>query len=378
MNKEARAGVVFADSLSAVEVDEWNALAGSQPFLRHEFLQALEATGCVGGTTGWLPMHALLFDDGRLRAAMPLYLKHHSRGEYVFDHAWAEAYGRQGRRYYPKLVTAVPFTPVTGARVLGGTQAERARLLAAVIDQARALGVSSWHCLFPTGEESQWLTGHGLLLRRSVQFHWHNAGYASFEDFLGALTRDKRKNIRQERRRLGAAGIRFERRVGQAISDDDWAFFDRCYRNTYREHGSQPYLNPAFFRRLAAHMADRCLLVLAFEGEVPIAAALNLFDDEALYGRYWGAVRFLSGLHFETCYHQAIEFCIERGLARFEGGAQGEHKLARGLLPVTTCSAHWIADVDFCRAVERFLEQEARAVAAYVGELGAHEPFRAR
>lgn len=374
MDKEVEIETV--DSLAAVAVEEWNALAGGQPFVRHEFLHALETSGCVGGATGWLPMHLLLRVRGRLAAALPLYLKHHSRGEYVFDRAWAEAHLRLGLRYYPKLVSAVPFTPVTGPRLLGGTPAEQARLLSAALDLARGLGLSSLHILFPGEPEARMLAQHGLLLRRGVQFHWHNAGYGSFEEFLAALNREKRKKIRQERRRLMEAGVSFERRAGGAISAADWAFFERCYRATYQAHGMAPYLNLAFFEALGRKLGEHCLLVLARQDGDPIAAALFLFDHEALYGRYWGTLRFVPGLHFETCCQQGIEFAIERGLARFEGGAQGEHKLARGLLPATTWSAHWLADTRLSRAVERFLEQEAEGVAGYVDELNEHSPFR--
>lgn len=351
-------------------------LAGSQPFVRHEFLHALERTGCVGGRSGWLPQHLLLRRDGQLRAALPLYIKHHSYGEYVFDWAWADAYARHGLRYYPKLLTAIPFTPVTGARLLGGTAGERGQLIAAAIELAKGLGASSWHCLFPQEVETREIASHGLLLRTGVQFHWNNSAYASFDDFLASMSHDKRKKIKQERRRVRDAGVVFEQRVGAEITEADWAFFERCYRGTYQAHHSTPYLNLEFFLELGRLLGEHVLLVIGrCEGE-PIAAALNIFDGTAMYGRYWGATEFVSGLHFETCYYQAIDFCIARGLSRFEGGAQGEHKLARGLLPVRTYSAHWLGHPEFSQAVERFLEQETRGVAGYIDELSESNPFK--
>ena len=364
-----------------VSSEEWNALAGEQPFVRHEFLHALETTGCVGGRSGWLPQHVLLRRGGLLQAALPLYIKHHSYGEYVFDWAWADAYARHGLRYYPKLVSAVPFTPVSGARFLGASAEHRAQLAAAALDLAQGLGASSWLCLFPTETEARDLAAHGLLLRHGVQFHWHNPGYGSFDDFLATMSHDKRKKIKQERRRVREAGVVFEQRVGSDIREADWEFFDRCYQNTYQAHHSTPYLNLAFFKELGRLLGDNCLLVTASRAGKPVAAALNLFDGQAMYGRYWGsdfgAGEFVSGLHFETCYYQAIEFCIVRGLARFEGGAQGEHKLARGLLPVKTYSLHWLAHPEFAQAVERFLAQEARGIAGYIDELRESSPFRA-
>ncbi|MEO1766817.1 GNAT family N-acetyltransferase [Thiobacter aerophilum] len=378
MNKEAdlapaRLEVVHA--LAEVEAAQWDELAGGQPFVRHAFLQALETTGCVSEARGWLPWHLILRKADKRCAALPLYLKHHSRGEFVFDSSWAEAYVRRGGRYYPKLLTAVPFTPVTGRRLLGAPE-DRQALIEAALNLVRELGVSSWHCLFPTEGEAHALARAGLLLRRGVQFHWHNAGYGSFEDFLAELARNPRKKIRQERRRVREAGVDFQWRSGAEITEADWRFFERCYRNTYREHGSMPYLNLDFFLELGRRLGDHCLLIIAHQHGVPIASALNLFDDQALYGRYWGSLRFVSGLHFETCYYQGIEFCIARGLSRFEGGAQGEHKLARGLVPVTTWSAHWIADAGLREAVARFLAQETEVLADYVATLNEHTPLR--
>ncbi len=373
MRTEARVEIV--SSLACVEAEDWNRLAGSQPFLRHAYLYGLEQAGCVGGASGWAPCHVLLYRSGELIGALPLYLKHHSYGEYVFDWAWAEAYGRHGLAYYPKLLTAVPFTPVQGRRLLA--QGEDRLLL---IDAARALardhGCSSWHCLFPTAEETTFLAQQGLLLRHGVQFHWRNAGYADFDAFLATLSHDKRKKIKQERRRVREAGVRFEHRVGSAITDADWGFFESCYRATYAAHHAAPYLNLAFFRHLGATLGEHCLMVLGERNGAPLCAALNLFDATHLYGRYWGARAFVPGLHFETCYYQAIEFAIARGLEVFEGGAQGEHKLARGLMPVTTTSAHWLAHPEFARALAQYLERESAGVAHYLGELSESSPFK--
>jgi predicted N-acyltransferase len=368
--------VAIVESLAEVPAPQWDRLAGDDPFLSHAFLSALEESGCATGATGWAPRHLLLRSGGELAGAMPLYLKTHSYGEYVFDWAWADAYFRHGAAYYPKLVCAVPFTPVSGRRLLAASAAGRARLLRAALELARGLGVSSLHCLFPTASETAELREHGLLVRRGVQFHWENRGYGSFEDFLGRMSHDKRKKIRQERRRVREAGIVFERLEGEAATEADWAFFHRCYRNTYRDHGSTPYLNLDFFLRLGRTLPHAVLLVLARRGGAAIASALFLRNERRLFGRYWGAIEFHPCLHFETCYYQAIEYCIERGLAAFEGGARGEHKLARGMTPVPTASAHWIAHPAFRAAIERFLERETAGVEDYVDELNERAPFR--
>ena len=305
---------------------------------------------------------------------MPLYVKTHSYGEYVFDWAWADAYQRHGLAYYPKLLAAIPFSPVSGARLLATTEAERAALIRAAL--ALAQNTSSLHVLFPQPAEAALLQSAGMMLRSGVQFHWTNPGYASFEEFLAQLSRDKRKKIRQERRKVQDAGVRFRRLCGSEIGEEDWAFFARCYDRTYREHRSTPYLNLDFFRRLGQTMPQHVLLIVAERGGRPIASALNLYSAQTLYGRYWGAEEYLPCLHFETCYYQALEFCIEQGISVFEGGAQGEHKLARGFLPVKTQSAHWLAHPEFSDAVERFLEREHAGIARYVDELNEHSPYR--
>ena len=363
-------------SLSDINVAEWDALAGPQPFVRHAFLHGLEQTGCVGGDTGWTPQHLLMRREGQLVGALPLYLRADSYGEFVFDFAWADAYARYGGRYYPKLLSAVPFTPVTGRRLLAHTDADRLRLIDMALQVAQQLKVSSWHCLFPTAEEAALLASKGLMQRYGAQFHWQNAEYATFDDFLGEMSHDKRKKIKQERRKVRDAGVSFQHRVGAEINAEDWQFFFACYCHTYRTHHSPPYMNLAFFTSLGQHLAESVMLVIASRDGERMAVALNFFDGERLYGRYWGATDFVSGLHFETCYYQSIEFAIGQKLLVFEGGAQGEHKLARGLLPVTTGSAHWIADANFARAVGDFLEREQRGVAQYVNELNESSPFR--
>ncbi len=307
---------------------------------------------------------------------MPLYLKHDSYGEFVFDWAWADAYERHGLRYYPKLVAAVPFTPVSGRRLLADSAPQRALLLAHALNLARQMGGSSLHCLFPERSQAEEMAAQGMLLRSGFQFHWINGGYRDFDAYLAAMSHDKRKKIKQERRKVQEPGITFRHLSGREIDETLWAFFERCYGNTYRQHHSPPYLNLDFFLRIAAAMPDSLLLVLALRDGQPIAAALNFLGPRTLYGRYWGATEPWPGLHFETCYYQAIEYCIENGLAVFEGGAQGEHKLARGFLPTPTWSAHWLAHPEFARAVEEFLAREEKGVARHMDELNESNPFK--
>ena len=365
-------------AVTEIPADQWDALASDQPSLSHAFLSALEESACVTPRSGWGPRHAALWEGERLLAAMPLYLKSHSYGEYVFDWAWADAYRRHGLDYYPKWLAAVPFTPVPGRRILGRDEASRRQLLALLLDEVRESGASSLHVLFPTDEETAWLAEAGLEIRHGVQFHWRNAGYRDFDDFLGQLAQPKRKKIRQERRKVAEAGITFRILRGSEIGAEEWAFFHACYCRTYAEHASTPYLNLAFFTALGQRNADACVLMIAERDGTPIAASLFLRDADTLYGRYWGAVEFVPCLHFEACYYQAIDYAIREGLARFEGGAQGEHKLSRGLEPVRTASAHWIADPRFRDAVARFLAQERGGVDAYLDELSERLPFRDR
>ena len=373
------------DDLAGIGADDWNALAAAgagraraQPFLRHEFLRALELAGCVGEATGWAARHLLLRDaSGALAAAVPAYLKLHSYGEYVFDWAWADAYRRNGLRYYPKLLSAIPFTPVPGTRLAARDATSLHAAARALLGYARSCGLSSLHVLFPRAAEADALRDAGLMLRHGVQFHWRNAGYADFEAFLATLAQPKRKKIRAERRKVADAGVRLRRLHGRDIGAAHWAFFARCYRATYAAHQSTPYLNLEFFERIGAALPQHLVLVLAERGGRPVASSLLVHDDERLYGRYWGAIEPVPCLHFEACYYQAIEAAIELGLRFVEGGAGGEHKVSRGFEPVPTVSAHWLAEPAFAQAVERFLRREGAAVDTYLDELRERLPYRA-
>ena len=380
----------MATSLSAVRAADWDICAqggadGSDethnPFTSHAFLSALEDAGCVGGRTGWSPAHLLVDGpDGRLAAAAPCYLKTHSMGEYVFDGGWADAFERAGGRYYPKLQVSVPFTPVTGPRLLirPGTDAEgsRAALVAGLDALREQAGASSTHLTFLPEADARRLAERGYLLRTDQQFHWMNEGYADFDGFLDALASRKRKAIRRERRDALAAGIEVERATGAGITEAHWDAFYAFYTETGSRKWGRPYLNRRFFSLLGERMADRVLLVMARRAGRFVAGAINLIGDAALYGRNWGCVEHHPFLHFEICYYQAIDFAISRGLKRVEAGAQGEHKLARGYRPVTTFSAHRIADPGFRRAVADYLGRERRYVEAAREEYEAAGPFR--
>ena len=376
MTQHTTPDIRIIKSLAEVDAHEWNHLAGNQPFLRHEYLIALENTGCVSPRTGWTPQHITLWQNNSLAGALPLYLKSHSYGEYVFDWAWAEAYQHHGLTYYPKLISAIPFTPVTGQRLLSGSQATRELLFSAAMKLARDLGVSSLHYLFPVESEAKEMQSLGMLLRSGVQFHWKNNGYADFDAYLASMSHDKRKKIKQERRKVKDAGIEFEHIQGKDATEAHWKFFYGCYQTTYQQHRSSPYLNLEFFTQIGTTLADNILLVIAKREGQAIASALNLFNDHTLYGRYWGAKEYIPGLHFETCYYQAIIFCIQHQIAIFEGGAQGEHKVARGFLPTPTWSLHWLAHPEFSNAVENFLAQEAQGIEHYISELNDSSPFK--
>ncbi len=367
-------------SLAEVGQAQWTSLlslqADGNPFLSYAFLDALHASGSAARKSGWQPQFLTLWQGDTLAAAMPLYVKSHSYGEYVFDWAWADAYRRNGLDYYPKLLSAIPFTPVTGGRLLARDEAARSALVKALLGLQQQADVSSTHVLYPPPQQAEALERAGFLLRNGVQFHWLNDGYRDFEQFLSTLEQKKRKNIRAERRKVRDAGITFRRLEGAQIGEGDWRFFKRCYDHTYAAHYSSPYLNLDFFLRIGASMPDNLLLVIAERDGKPIASSLVVHDSQTLYGRYWGALEQHACLHFETAYYQPLEFCIERGLAAFEGGAQGEHKMARGFLPQKTWSAHWLAHPAFSDAVERFLEQESGGIAAYMDELDERNPFR--
>ncbi len=365
--------------VTSIPAPAWDALAPGQPLLSHAFLSALHATGCAAPATGWRPCYATAWRGTELAGALPLYAKSHSYGEYVFDWAWADAFRRHGRRYYPKLVAAIPFTPAPGPRLLGRDGATRAALLAHALERLRGPAEphrSSLHVLFPAALDVRLCAEAGMIVRHGVQFRWQNPGYRDFGDYLAAFSHDKRKKVKQERRRVSEAGVTFRRLVGREISAAHWTFFAECYERTYREHGSTAYLSRAFFERIATTMPDHLLLVLGERAGRPLCAALDVFDGATLWGRYWGTRDYVPGLHFEACYYQAIEFCIERRIARFEGGAQGVHKLARGLLPITTSSAHAIADPGFAAAIAEFCARERSDLAHVIDELEAASPFR--
>ena len=372
------------EKLSEVSAADWNALLSpdASPFLRHEFLSTLEETACVGSKTGWQIAHLALYRSKKLIGAMPLYLKLHSYGEFVFDWSWAQAYEQQGMQYYPKALCAIPFTPVQGSRILFAPLENKSQVQEQLIAGLKTLvlqnKLSSAHILFPLGEQTQAMVDQGFMLRDSVQFHWHNHQFVNFEQFLSTLTMKRRKNIRQEREKVNREGIAFRHIPGQSATDQDWEFFYQCYANTYMEHHSSPYLNQDFFKLLCSRMPENLHLILAQRGTSPIAASLLFVDatSSTAYGRYWGALEHIPCLHFETAYYQAIEYCIEQKIETFEGGAQGEHKMARGFLPTTIQSAHFIVDPQFSKAVKHFLEREQQGIGAYVDELAEHSPMK--
>nr|WP_239555661.1 GNAT family N-acetyltransferase [Sphingomonas sp. JUb134] len=361
----------------SIPAADWDACAGpGNPFLSYGFLAALERSGSVGGRSGWQPLPVVVDGaDGRPAAIAPAYAKAHSQGEYVFDHAWADAWERAGGDYYPKLQVAVPFTPVPGPRLLLRDPAQGPALIAALETLTRQNGLSSAHATFVDPEELPRWQAAGWLMRAGTQFHWENQGYAGFDDFLGALASRKRKAIRKERA-AAVEGLTIRHLAGAEITEAHWDAFWAFYQDTGSRKWGQPYLTRSFFPLLSEALGDRVLLILAYRGDRPIAGALNLVGADALYGRYWGAVEEVPFLHFELCYYQAIEAAIARGLQRVEAGAQGEHKLARGYAPVTTWSAHYLPDPNFRRAVAEYLEREREAVVHEQEYLGELTPFR--
>jgi uncharacterized protein len=368
--------IEIAPSLGVVPAAEWNALAGANPFTQHHFLQLLQETACAAPNTGWTPCHVLLREQGVLQGAVAAYLKTHSRGEFVFDQAWAKAYQQHGLDYYPKLVVSVPFTPVAGPRLLASKPAHQALLIQALMALAQQAQASSIHVLFPAEQDLAALQEAGFMVREAVQFHWRNANYADMDAFLATMAQEKRKKFKQDRKKVQAAGITFSWLEGDAIHPEMLQFFYRCYQNTYERHWGKPYLSLEFFLRWHQQAPDALMLVLAQRQGVPVACALNVRGADVLYGRYWGCIEQVPGLHFETCYAQSIAYCIERGLQWFEGGAQGEHKMSRGLLPVKTFSAHWVADARFAKAIAEFLQRETQAVENYVEVLEQSSPFK--
>jgi predicted N-acyltransferase len=385
--RESEAHVIRVfDDPAEIDAEAWRSLLDAQPsatpFVSLEYLRALHDSGSAVPDTGWAPHFLGLEQAGELVAACPLYLKDHSYGEYVFDWAWADAYRRHGLDYYPKLLDAVPFTPVPGPRLLARTHEQRLLLLRGIEQLARSAKLSSAHLLFLDEADQAAAREAGWSMRRTVQFHWSNrepAPYADFPDFLASLQREKRKKIQQESRRVADAGISFTFAHGDAIGSDDWDFFYRCYTLTYRAHHSTPYLTRDFFARSAATMGENWLLFTAWREGRRVASSLIAIDParKLAFGRYWGAVEYIPCLHFDACYYQPLAWCIANGYRRFEGGAQGEHKMARGLLPVQTWSAHWLAHPQFARAIDDFLGREGAGVEIYLSELDERRPFKA-
>ncbi len=368
--------------IAELSAETWDACAGGDnPFVRHAFLNALEQSGCVAPRQGWQPTHLVAEDDaGQVIGALPLYFKGHSQGEYIFDQGWANAYERAGGQYYPKLLCAVPFTPVTGPRFLiapgADANAVRAALLQGALSLVKRHNLSSLHINFVSEADKTWGEQHKLLHRLGEQFHWRNEGYADFDAFLNALASRKRKAIKRERREAVAAGIEIECFSGAALTDEHWDAFYEFYIDTGSRKWGQPYLNRDFFRRLQATMAEHVVLVLARRAGRWIAGAWNMLGGGTLYGRNWGCIEQHPFLHFECCYYQAIDYAIRHGLARVEAGAQGEHKLARGYLPSPIHSLHFLPDPGFSRAVAAFLDEERRHMAGLIAALDQHSPFR--
>ena len=405
MNEKIDYVIRVLNSPLDVDAADWNALLKTQspdgtlnPFMRHEYLAAMHESGSASLETGWTPHFITLWDGKALAAGCALYLKGHSYGEYVFDHAWANAYHQHGLDYYPKALIAPPFTPVPGPRLLARSAAERMLLARAVVGWCQEEKLSSLHLLFNSDEDVKACQEAGLMLRHNVQFHWTNTepGYKTFDDFLMSLAQEKRKKIRQERKKVADAGITFRSALGTGITNSDWDFFYRCYERTYYEHGNAPYLSRDFFQRMQDTMPENWLMFIAQHGEgeqrqdvamsLIAVSAHNMLGTDTIdaeniqyktaYGRYWGALARVDCLHFEACYYQPLQWCIEHGLHSFEGGAQGEHKMARALLPVKTTSAHWLAHPSFADAIERFLQREGSGMAQYMNELERRSPLR--
>ena len=370
------------DSLAEVPAAAWNRLnTDAYPFLRHEFLYALERNRCLDEATGWYSQHLVVYgDDQQLLGAMPLYMKDNSFGEFVFDWSWADAYQRHGLAYYPKLVSAIPFTPATGPRLLCAPGADYQQvatcLIEAALQLARQQDCSSLHCLFTTTQDQTVLKQQGLLTRVGCQFHWHNQAFESFDQFLATLNAKRRKNIRRERRLVQETAIELSVTTGDQLSEADWVALHQFYSNTFYERGRRPPLTLAFFQELGQSMGEQMVLAFAGKAGQRVAGAISFCSDTTLYGRHWGCRADYDSLHFEVCYYQNIEYCIAHGIQCFEPGAQGEHKIWRGFLPTLTYSAHWIAHPDFAAAIADFLRRETPAVEQYASELNEHSPYR--
>ncbi len=373
--------IEILNHISQIDAHHWNALVqDNNPFLRHEFLNALEIHDCVGENFGWLPRHIAIYDDSELVAAMPLYEKYNSYGEFVFDQAWAEAWQQHGFRYFPKLVSAIPYTPAVGQRLLVkngiATETIFPLLIKVLKDVAAQLNASGFHILFPEETELQWLQTQGMLIRHDCQFHWHNKNYQSFADFLAQLSSRKRKNIVKERQSVVQAGVTLKRLNGHQATAQDWQLMAHFYQRTFEEKWGTATLNADFFQEVAGLLPEQVLLVLAEQNNHCIAGALMFVSDSRLYGRFWGCDKTIKGLHFEACYYQGIEYCIENNLAVFEPGAQGEHKVARGFVPTLTRSAHVLMQDHFKQSIMQFVEHEKNNVLHYIDDVNRHLPYK--
>ena len=369
------------ERIADVPAAQWDAIAGEDhPFTRHAFLDALERHGCVGERVGWIPSHILVHSGGQLVGATPAYVKLHSQGEYVFDWSWAEAYSRHGLEYYPKLISAIPFTPSTGPRLLVHSAAPREAvkraLAASAVEVAKAMHASSFHWLFPGSDDAASLERSGLLIRAGCQFHWRNRGYRDFQDYLDALTSKRRKEIRRERRDAASAPVEIEIHDGGTATEAHWHAYHALYSSTYDRKWGYPALTPSFFTSVAQSLSHHTLVVLARRGGRYVAGAHCFVGRDTLYGRNWGCIEHYRGLHFEICYYRLIEYCIRHRLARFDAGAQGEHKLLRGFLPMETHSAHWIRDPRFREAIGQFLTGERAELRRYRHAMERHSPYR--
>lgn len=366
----------FQSSFKNINQKEWNDLTKSNPFLRLEFFQSLEASKSIGEGTGWHPFPAIVIDQGSLVGASPIFLKEHSYGEYVFDWSWAEAYQKYGKNYYPKIASCIPFTPATGPRIFGLDLSIKKNIIVQIEELAYENKMSSSHILFCNESEKDIFGDPKWMLREGVQFKWFNKNYNNFAEFLSQLSHDKRKKIKQERKKIQDLGLKIKKIKGPEISESDLDFFYACYCNTYQDHHSHPYLTRIFFSLIKESMPENLLLILAYEGDLPIAASFFIYDDKNLYGRYWGSKSFYPGLHFELSYYQGQEFCIENRIVSFEGGAQGEHKLARGFEPFNTFSFHRIFDEKFELAIKDFLRREKTGIDQYTNELNERAPYK--
>ncbi len=371
--------VEIVSQLDQINAQQWNALVqDNNPFLRHEFLSALEHHGCVGEQFGWLPRHIAVYNAETLVAALPLYEKYNSYGEFVFDHAWAETYKQNGLAYFPKLVSSIPYTPASGQRLLvpAGREAELYPLLLdAVLQVAEAVNASSWHCLFAETEQQTWLESQGLIARHDCQFHWFNQQYANFDEFLSTFSSKKRKNVKQERRKVQESGVQLRVLDGHSATPQDWQDFAFFYQHTFESKWGIPTLNYGFFLEVAQQLPKQVVLVLADLNGECVAGSLMFRSDSRLFGRHWGCTHYIDGLHFEACYYQGIDYCIRHNLQVFEPGAQGEHKVARGFVPTLTRSSHWLADARFMAAAHRHSQYEQQAVAHYMQEVREHSPY---